>query len=166
MLGEQLGGKGLALTRIAQAEARGGAVRDALGRAGVAHFAGHAQHGDDAWSSALLLHGRERLDVADVLVLPRAPRLVALSACEGALETSEAMGIAQAFARRGAEAVVAPVRPIRDRGAAAFWARYYDALFAQDARGASAAARDALRGVMRDAPADLDDALALRVLVP
>jgi tetratricopeptide (TPR) repeat protein len=94
-------------------------VLDELARARSFYFTGHAAYaGVDGWESALLLAGRERLGVADVLALPRAPGLVILSGCETGREGTQGgasgLGLADAFLAAGSRAVFASVRRVDD----------------------------------------------------
>ena len=67
--------------------------------------------------------------VGDILALSRVPRFVVLSACEAARTDRgarpESLGVAQAFVTRGAEAVIAPTRPVADDLAAALMRELY-----------------------------------------
>ena len=96
-------------------------VVSAIERASWLHFAGHASYeGIDGWESALLLAHDERLTVADVLALSRAPARVVLSGCETGHEGDVAGGapglsLADAFLAAGSRAVVASTRVVDDR---------------------------------------------------
>ncbi len=145
-------------------ETRGAAVRRALPGAGLFHYAGHAIAA--GWDSALPLAAGGGLTVADVLALDRAPAWVVLSGCEtGAapeLAAVESMGLAQAFVSAGAEAVVAAVRPLSDRDAAAVVDRFYAEL------GRTGSPAEALRRAQLGARArgEGGDWAGFRVFVP
>ncbi|MFK7886822.1 MAG: CHAT domain-containing protein [Gammaproteobacteria bacterium] len=105
-------------------------VRSALNTADIFHFAGHATYeSQHAWSSALALASDDALSVADVLSLERVPAFVMLSACDTARGDAsvqgEVVGLAQAFALRGAQAVIATARPVRDEQAQALSRAFY-----------------------------------------
>jgi CHAT domain-containing protein len=157
-------GAGLLVERLVQQDATGAAVRRAAADASLLHYAGHARGGTEPWTAALLLRGDDRLDVADVLALPKVPAFVALSACEGAYEGREATGVAQAFLGRGSVAVVASTRPVKDSALAPFWRALYPHLLGDGAVNPVEAARRALATLAEREPAAVADALALRVL--
>jgi tetratricopeptide (TPR) repeat protein len=129
----------LADWRVERLEGRA-ATRDALlaelPRVDFLHYAGHAEQaatGTD--SGALRLADGSRVDLGDLLALPRVPPVVVLSACEaGATAFTEGraqgsmIGLAQAFVASGARAVVAPTRPIGDADARMFMSAFYAAL--------------------------------------
>jgi cellulose synthase operon protein C len=97
--------------------------------------AGHgAFAGRGGWGSELRLAGGARLSVGDLLALPRAPRRVVLSACEGGRAEPgaalEGLGLAQAFVVAGAGEVIAANRPIGDAATEAFMADLYRQLAA------------------------------------
>jgi CHAT domain-containing protein len=105
----------------------------AIERAEHFHYAGHGRAaGPDGLESALVIGDELRLSSADVLTLRRVPDTVVLSGCDlargAAGRASVSLGVAQAFAARGARAVAAPVRPVRDEDAAAFARLLYAAL--------------------------------------
>ena len=95
------------------------ATRSALQRSlratDVFHFAGHGRRaGTNGWDSALLLADSE-FRVSDILLTAPIPKVVVLSACEGAKSGGGAtagIGLAQAFVVAGAEAVVAAHRTV------------------------------------------------------
>lgn len=108
-------------------------LAQALQSASHFHYAGHgATAGPDGLDSALVLSDHLKLTSADVLTLKRVPGTVVLSGCELArtAETRQTLtlGMGQAFILRGAQRVVAPVRPVKDTDAARFSARLYAAL--------------------------------------
>jgi CHAT domain-containing protein len=109
------------------------------------------------------LAGGAEIRVGDVLALPRVPRLVVLSACEAARADSEArpesLGVAQAFVTRGAQAVIAPTRPIADTLAREMVAKLYQQ------RGALPVELTRAQRAIATAQPDADWA-AYRVLVP
>ncbi len=100
--------------------ADGDAVRQGLAHSDFFYYAGHGVWA--SWESALPLHHGSRLDVGDVLALPRVPRQVILSACEAArspIGAAESVaGIAQALLTAGSQQVVAATRPVNDQVAA------------------------------------------------
>lgn len=92
-------------------------VLEALGRVDLLHYAGHGKHaGIDAEQSALFLGQDTRLLLGDILSLPKAPRRVVLSACEGASVDKQVGGLslAHAFVAAGTNVVVAAVREVSD----------------------------------------------------
>jgi len=103
---------------------------------GLFHYAGHATAGaEGGTSSALVLADGQRLELGDLLALPRVPDVVVLSACragaggglgEGA--ATSMVGLAQAFLAAGARFVVAPIRDVGDAEARAFVVSFYAAL--------------------------------------
>ncbi|MCB9537247.1 MAG: CHAT domain-containing protein [Myxococcales bacterium] len=117
--------------RLVGAAATRAAVRAALTEVDHLHYAGHGRYaGFEGWDSALPLRDGP-LALGDLLVLPRVPTTVVLSGCEtGRAEgaAAQGLGLAHAFLLRGAEAVVAPVRPVDDGAAAAFGEALYAAL--------------------------------------
>jgi CHAT domain-containing protein len=137
------------------------------------HYAGHGQYaGYEGWESALPLASGSRLALADVLALPRAPAHVVLAGCETARTSDESpvegLGLAQAFVAAGSEAVVAPLRPVRDDVAARIASALYEG---SDRLGASvgvidvaAALRQALMSARHDDPTS--DWAAFRLLTP
>jgi hypothetical protein len=108
-------------------QATGPAVRRALAASTLFHYAGHAVA--EGWNSALPLAAGGRLTVDDVLALPRAPVWVVLSGCETGATAEESavesMGLAHAFLSTGAKTVIAAVRPLPDREAAALMETFY-----------------------------------------
>jgi CHAT domain-containing protein len=123
--------KSARVTTLHGAAATRFAVLSALSEATFAHFAGHGRlDGEGSLAPRLELADHGALSLGDVLGLPAAPRRVVLSACEAgtSLEPSQlarTLGLAQAFVARGAEQVVAPVRPVDDRASAALIAELY-----------------------------------------
>ena len=111
------------------------------------HYAGHAEQ---TGSGTLRLANGARVDLGDLLALPRVPPFVVLSACEaGATASTEGraqgsmVGLAQAFVASGARAVIAPTRSIRDSDARTFMSTFYAALTSPDVDSAPAAFRAA-----------------------
>jgi CHAT domain-containing protein len=100
------------------------------------HYAGHATGpAAGAAFSALLLGDGARIDLGDLLAMPRVPEVVVLSACEAGADAFTAggaagstVGLAHAFIASGARAVVAPTRAVGDSDARAFVSRLYAAL--------------------------------------
>jgi cellulose synthase operon protein C len=118
------------------------AVRAALASAEQLHFAGHgAFAGRGGWESELRLAGGARLSVGDLLALPRVPRRVVLSACEGGRAEPgaalEGLGLAQAFVVAGAAEVIAASRPVGDAETEAFVTDLYRELAAGSAPAAA-----------------------------
>ena len=130
------------------------------------HYAGHGvAGGPDGLESSLVFGARLRLSSADILTLRRVPGTVVLSGCDLARTAPSSatlsLGVAQAFAVRGARAVVAAARPVKDADAAEFSRLLYAALpVSASLPAAVAAAQAALRG---EGSADW---AAFRVLVP
>jgi hypothetical protein len=93
-------------------------LKSELMRSDLFHFAGHAQTAAGGLDSGLILADGERLTVADILTLPRTPAIVVLSACKssklGEPGAPADVGLAQAFAIRGARQVVAAQRLVED----------------------------------------------------
>jgi cellulose synthase operon protein C len=149
-------------------EATHAAVRDAIERVGLFHYAGHGIFDEqrEGWESGLPLAGRGLLSLGDVLALRRAPDLVLLSGCETARAPSgssaSGLGLAQAFVIAGAHAAVASSRPIDDGLAERMMTVLYGGL----GRGldASTSLREAQLAVRKEAPET--DWAAFRILVP
>ena len=98
------------------------------------HFASHGTFSwSDARQSALLLHGRKRLSVGQLLEtdgLGR-PRLVVLSACETGLfeitsNPDEFIGLPAAFTALGAAGVLGTLWPVSDTATALLIAKFYE----------------------------------------
>lgn len=145
------------------------AVRGLLADVDVLHFAGHgAFAGREGYEGALLLAGEDRLTVGDVLLLPRVPGRLVLSACEAARtahgpgQGAEGLGIAQALVLAGAEQVVAATRAVRDEAAFALMERLYGEADPDDFNLTRALTR-AQRAMIEHRPGD--DWAAFRVLV-
>lgn len=107
------------------------AVRTALPRARVIHFAGHgALDPTSPWEAHLRLAGGGRLTLRDVLALPLRAERVVLSGCETAGTRAvgpEHLGLAEAFVLAGAQTVVAAEEKIDDAATADWMARWYAA---------------------------------------
>jgi tetratricopeptide (TPR) repeat protein len=143
-------GARLATTALVADRATSRAVRDALPRAEILHYAGHGVFaGLEGWESALPLADNGSLTVGDVLALAPVPRKVVLSGCEAARAEGEAegLGLAQGFVVAGAEEAIAPTRPVSDELAAALAA----ALWADAGAAADLGRADALARAMHDA---------------
>ncbi len=109
------------------------ALYDALATAEHFHFAGHGKSaGPDGIESALRISEHLQLTTSDILHLPRVPDTVVLAGCDLArtepLATTLTLGAAQAFVVRGAQRVVAAVRPVADEDAVRFARLFYGAL--------------------------------------
>lgn len=92
--------------------ASGMAVRDALVRADLLHYAGHAATaGSFGWESTLDLAAHGRLEIGDLFVLDHVPAQVVLTACRSAARASgpreRGTSLAEAFVLAGSRAVVA-----------------------------------------------------------
>src|SRR5581483_11427995 len=129
------------ITRLDGAAATREALLSSLPVARLFHYAGHADaSGGDGLSSALVLAGAARLNLGDLLAVPRVPALVVLSACGAAGSgaptgpSTSSMGLAQLFVASGAQAAVAPARDVRDDDARRFVTTFYAGL-AEDAAG-------------------------------
>ncbi len=158
--------KGWTLTRLDGEAATGAAVRDALARTDLFHYAGHGRFaGAMGWDSALPLAADARLGVDDILALPHVPAHVVLSGCETARQAAdaplEAVGLAQAFMVAGAESAIAATRPVDDTLARDLAADLYLHAGAESAEDALRRAQTALA----QGPPGRDWA-AFRVLVP
>lgn len=112
------------------AHASAQAVRGALVRAGLLHYAGHGIFsGFGGWDSSLLLADDTRLTLGDLLALDRVPAWVVLAACDAGQSSSEipieSLGLAHAFLLAGSRSVVASTRPADDRKVPLFFADLY-----------------------------------------
>lgn len=115
-------GPGWTLERLEGAAARAEAVRPALSRAALFHYAGHGTFaGFTGWDSVLELAEGTRLTLGDLQALGRAPTWVVLSSCEAGRSSGQApgegIGLANAFLLAGSEAVVAATRRVPDETA-------------------------------------------------
>jgi tetratricopeptide (TPR) repeat protein len=148
--------------------ASGVAVRAALERAELFHYAGHGRFaGLGGWESSMPLH-EGRLTVGDVLALRRVPSWVVLSGCETARASQESpvegMGLAQAFLAAGAQGGVAAWRVVDDAQAMALMRT----LYRHGGPGTSTGLPEALRQAQLELRARRPDAdwAAFRALVP
>ena len=116
---------------LKSAEASSEAVRERLSTVDLLHYAGHGSFsGFGGWDSSLLLADKTRLTLGDVLALDdRVPAWVVLSACDTGRSSTEvpveSLGLAHAFLLAGSRAVVASVRPAKDREVPAFFPELY-----------------------------------------
>jgi tetratricopeptide (TPR) repeat protein len=94
---------------------------EALSRSSALHFAGHGEASENGVASSLLLAEDERWMAGDTLSAARVPRIVFLSACEGAAELDSqqvvGLGVAESFVLAGAGRVIGSTRPISDADA-------------------------------------------------
>ncbi|MBN1205933.1 MAG: CHAT domain-containing protein [Myxococcaceae bacterium] len=148
--------------------ASGTAVRAALERAELFHYAGHGRFaGLGGWESSMPLY-EGRLTVGDVLALRRVPSWVVLSGCETARASQESpvegMGLAQAFLAAGARGGVAAWRVVDDAHAM----ELMRALYRHGGAGAAPELPEALRQAQLELRARRPDAdwAAFRSLVP
>lgn len=129
-------------THLTNEDATAEAVRTALGTADVLHFAGHATFERHQPTLARILLADRPLFAFEIACLPRAPQLVNLSGCRAGAERrtlgGEGEGLASAFLLAGAQAVVAPLWPVRDDAALAFNEALYRQLAMPDVDLASA----------------------------
>lgn len=107
-----LAGRGLTVQTLIGHDAGGIAVRAALPRAALLHYAGHAATaGAFGWESTLGLAAHSRLEVGDLFALERVPAQVVLTACRGGGQAvgprERGISLAEAFVIAGARAVVA-----------------------------------------------------------
>lgn len=126
---DRLRGGGWTVARLQGTAATRDALRAGFAGAELFHYAGHAvAEGLDGWQSAFLL-AEGPMTVGDLLTLPAVPRWAVLAGCETGQAPGEVSGIglAHALLATGAEAVIATVRPVADRDAAAFSGAFYDA---------------------------------------
>jgi hypothetical protein len=120
-----------------QAEASRSQLTDALADASLLHYAGHGTHGGvDGWGAALLLHDGDRLEVSDILALPRVPDAVVLSGCDTATvdlgTVAGGMNLSRAFVLAGARWVVAADGEVDDDLANAMGVALYDGAVPKD----------------------------------
>jgi CHAT domain-containing protein len=100
------------------------AVRTALSTADVLHFAGHAAF-EPRWPTlARLLLVDRPLFAFEIACAAQVPQLVNLSGCRAGAQQrtlgGEGEGLPAAFLAAGAQAVIAPLWPVRDDAALAF----------------------------------------------
>ncbi len=115
-----LDGHGWTVDSLTGQQVRASELRERLPQADLLHYAGHAEHGGtDGWGSTLRLSGDGRLEVRDVMALPRVPPVVMLPACDTASIAPGTLGggmsIARAFLLAGADLVVASQDLLDDR---------------------------------------------------
>jgi tetratricopeptide (TPR) repeat protein len=113
------GDAGWQVEALRGADATSDAVRAALARATLFHYAGHASFGGaDGFDSALPLASGGELTPGDVLALRTTPAYVLLFGCETGKESAEGtlggLGLAHAFLAVGARSVVASARVVDD----------------------------------------------------
>ncbi len=106
------------------------ALREALERADVVHFAGHGRlRPEDPFAAHLALAGGAEFSLEAVLSSPVRSRLVVLSGCETAVDQSlaatERVSLADAFLAAGATVVLATDVPLPDAEAADWVDRFY-----------------------------------------
>lgn len=153
--------RALGVAPIAGARATSTRVREALPHASLFHYAGHASFGGgDGIESGLLLADGTRLEVGDVLGLPRVPARVVLDACEAgrtdARSVGHGWGVAQAFVVNGSAIVLAPTRAIPDRTGLLLAHELYPRFASAPHDDALGIARAALLALQRSAPDDWD----------
>jgi hypothetical protein len=119
----------LDIERLQGHQASTRAIAAALTRATLFHYAGHTAQVDSDAHIGFALAGGQRLELGDILMLERAPRLAVLAACDSArsgLRTpAEALSLAHAFLVRGSLDVVAATRPVGDAESADLTAALY-----------------------------------------
>ncbi len=130
-------------------------LREALQRADLFHYAGHAVFGGrGGWDSTLPLAGEDTFTVGDILALQRAPAEVVLSGCETGradqASASQGIGIAHAFLAAGSRSVIAATRPVEDEIANALVSALYERWRSGEDTGQSL--REAQLALMRQAP--------------
>jgi hypothetical protein len=113
-----------------QTDATRAQLVDALADAALLHYAGHGTHGGvDGWGAALLLHDGDRLEVSDILALPRVPEAIVLSGCDTATvdlgTIAGGMNLGRAFVLAGANWVVAADAEVEDELARALGEALY-----------------------------------------
>jgi CHAT domain-containing protein len=123
-ISERLRAKQWNVRRLEGQQATKQALLASLSNVRLLHYAGHGVYkGQDGWESELPLANHTTLTVGDILALRAPPRHVVLSACESGRSFAgvgaESIGIAQALVTAGSESVVATVRRVDDRLAAA-----------------------------------------------
>jgi len=147
-------------------------LRTMLETADLFLYMGHAAVERPAgWTHALRTAREAGLLVTDILLLSRVPRQVILLGCETAESSEEtggqeALGIAQSFVARGAEAVIATQRPVK----AAWVATLARALSRQGLTGQTHDLVDLLRRSISELAAQPENAAedlgTFRVVVP
>ncbi len=110
-------------------------VMKQLSEVDLVHYSGHASTGggssaDAGWGSRLQF--ASGIGIGDILILPRAPRVVALFACEASELSPRAlagsMNLAHAFLLAGSDVVFAGGGAVDDASAASFAKHFYAAL--------------------------------------
>ena len=136
--------------------------------ASLFHYAGHgALAGIEGLGSYLRLAGERQLLATDILALGRAPQVVVLSACDTARTPggrANTLGLAQAFVLAGAEAVVAPTRPVSDHTALEIVTAFYGKTAGEPTFDPGKALQAAQTTVRRRNPSS--DWASFRLLVP
>jgi tetratricopeptide (TPR) repeat protein len=145
------------------------AVSRDLQQARLLHYAGHGVYaGREGWESVLPLAAGSRLLLGDILAMNHAPTRVVLSSCETARTAldapAEGLGVAQAFVTAGSEAVIAPVRPVKDVLGAKLSDLLYGKLVDPGPVDAAAMLREAQLAIQNEDP--MSDWAAFRVLLP
>ena len=106
------------VTRLTGDTATKPALRSALGRTDLFHFAGHGEAmGTAGWGSHLRLAGAAQLTIGDILALEEVPPLIVLSGCDtgrGSGRGAVGVNLAHAFLAAGAQVVVATTRTVKD----------------------------------------------------
>lgn len=120
-----------------EAQASRSTLIDALADAALLHYAGHGTHGGvDGWGAALLLHDGDRLEVSDILALPRVPGAVVLSGCDTATvdlgTVAGGMNLSRAFVLAGARWVIAADGEVDDDLAQAMGVALYELAVPRD----------------------------------
>lgn len=151
------------VTVLEGAAAERSPVLAAMGSADLFHYAGHGTgRGGDGWG------GGATIEPADVLALPRAPRVGVLIGCEtGAVRSAlldGGMSLGRAFLLAGGEAVVVGDRDVDDAESVAFAEALYDRAAPPGAFDVVAEVRHAYQGRAR-AGAPLHGWSGFRVLV-
>lgn len=164
----QLAAAGWSVEDHIEAEAGRSQLTDALADAALLHYAGHGTHGGvDGWGAALLLHDGDRLEVSDILALPRVPDAVVLSGCDTATvelgTVAGGMNLSRAFVLAGARWVVAADGEIDDELAEAMGVALYEGAVPKDGFDGPEALRRAQLRLRRTHP---DRWRAFRVVVP
>jgi CHAT domain-containing protein len=129
------------------------AVRTALSTADVLHFAGHTAFEPRQPTLARILLADRPLFAFEIACASQVPRLVNLSGCRAGAQRrtlgGEGEGLPAAFLAAGAQAVIAPLWPVRDDAALAFNEALYREL-AEPGADVTQAARRAQLALMAD----------------
>lgn len=151
---------------ITGADVTARSVQEAIERARVIHYHGHAWHDQvDPLVSALDL-ATGPMTAAEIISGPRTPaELVVLGACQSGVAQiargNEANGLTQAFLLRGAARVVSTLWNIPESAANAYAGAFYDGL---DRSNVIAAHRAAIRGMIEAFGEDRPDLWAPLIL--